>query len=85
MRRGDLVLFVTGPGQGDSSQRRGASSIVTSLVRSVDADTGGVVLAGPGLSAQADGQVKAVRDDVGAARDVSTVDSLAGRRGRWSP
>ena len=34
------------------------------------------MLAGPTASARAGGQVKAVRDDVAAAGDVSTVDSL---------
>lgn len=81
-RRGDLVLFVTGPGEGDADQRKGASSIVTTLVRSVDADTDGVVLAGPVASARDGGQVKAVRDDVGTARDVSTVDSLGRTAGQ---
>jgi hypothetical protein len=75
-RRGDLVLFVTGAGEGDQEQKQGASAIVTTLTESADAETDGVVLAGPVASARAGGQVKAVRDDVGAARDVSTVDSL---------
>ncbi len=75
-RRGDLVLVVGGAGEGDADQRRGAASIVTTVVRALDAETGGVVLAAPVASARENGQVKAVRDDVGAAKDVSTVDSL---------
>lgn len=75
-RRGDLVLFVTGSGQGDAAQRKGVSTIVTALVRAVDDATSGVVLAGPVTAARADGAVRAVRDDVGAAKVVSTVDSL---------
>jgi hypothetical protein len=81
-RRGDLVLFVTGAGQGSADQRQGASSIVTTMVRAVDADTGGVVLAGPLASARGTGQVKAVRDDVGTARVVSTVDVLGRTAGQ---
>ena len=75
-RRGDLVLFVDGPGGGDPSARQSTSTIVTSLVQAVDAGTAGVVLAGPVESAKKNGAVKAVRDDVGAAKDVSTVDTL---------
>jgi hypothetical protein len=75
-RRGSLVLFVTGPGQGSPEEKQGAATIVDTLVKSVDAATDGVVLAGPPASARKDGQVKAVRDDVSAARDVSTVDAL---------
>jgi copper transport outer membrane protein MctB len=75
-RRGDLVLFVTGPGHGSVDQQQGASTIVTTLVQSVDAHTRGVVLAGPAAAARAGGQILAVRSDVSAARSVSTVDSL---------
>jgi hypothetical protein len=75
-RRGDLVLFVTGAGQGSSSQQVGAGAIVMTLVKAVDAGTSGVVLAGPVAAAEGSGQVKAVRDDVAAAKDVSTVDSV---------
>jgi copper transport outer membrane protein MctB len=75
-RRGDLVLFVTGAGEGGSSQREGAGSIVATLVRTVDAGTSGVVLAGPVSAARAGGQVRAVRDDVATAKAVSTVDSV---------
>lgn len=81
-KRGSLVLFVTGPGQGSSQDKQGASTIVDTLVQAVDAGTDGVVLAGPVASARADGQVKAVRDDVTAARDVSTVDSLGRTAGQ---
>ncbi len=81
-RRGDLVLFVTGDGEGSTSRQQGASSIVTTLVRSVDGDTKGVVLAGTPASARDTGEVKAVRDDVGTAREVSTVDALGSGAGR---
>ena len=81
-RRGDLVLFVTGAGAGTAEQRQGASTIVTALVKAVDADTAGAVLAGPVTSARAGGAVKAVRDDVVAARDVSTVDTLGRTAGQ---
>ena len=75
-RRGDLVLFVDGPSAGSAASQQSTSTIVTSLVQAVDAGTAGVVLAGPVDSAKKGGAVKAVRDDVGAAKDVSTVDSL---------
>jgi hypothetical protein len=75
-RRGDLVLFVTGPGEGDADQQRGTSSIVTTIVREVDAAERGTVLAGPVAAAKSNGEVKALRADVGAAKNVSTVDSV---------
>ncbi len=81
-RRGDLVLFVTGPGPEGSQARTGAGTIVTSLVRSVDGVTGGTVLAGPPTATGSGGQVTAVRADAAAARAVSTVDSLDGTAGR---
>jgi len=75
-RRGDLMLVVAGPGTGTPDEKQGANTIVTTLVKALDENTGGVVLAGPVASAQKDGVVRAVRDDVTAARDVSTVDVL---------
>jgi Copper transport outer membrane protein, MctB len=81
-RRGSLVLFVAGPGSGSSEARQGANSIVTSLAEAVDANTDGVVVAGPLASARADGLVKAIRDDVVASRDVSTVDALGRTAGQ---
>jgi hypothetical protein len=81
-QRGDLVLFVDGPGEGDAGARQSTSTIVTSLVQAVDAGTAGVVLAGPVESAKKGGSIKAVRDDVGAAKDVSTVDTLARTAGQ---
>ncbi|MEP7092250.1 MAG: copper transporter [Nocardioidaceae bacterium] len=81
-RRGDLVLFVTGAGHGTAAAQKGAGTIITALARSVDAVTAGAVLAGPPASARGDGQVKALRDDVGAAKDVSTVDTLGRTAGQ---
>ena len=81
-RRGSLVLFVTGSGQGSAEQRQGAATIVNTLVQAVDAGTDGVVLAGPPASAREGGQVKAVRDDVTASRNVSTVDVLGRTAGQ---
>jgi hypothetical protein len=75
-RRGDMMLFVTGPGQGPADQQRAAGEIVSTLVQAVDARTAGAVLAGPSSAARHDGQLKAVRDDVSASQHVSTVDSL---------
>ncbi len=51
-------------------------------MKAVDAGTSGVVLAGPVAAAEGNGQVKAVRDDVGAAKDVSTVDSVERKDGQ---
>jgi len=81
-RRGDLVLFVTGGGQGSTAAQRGAGTIVTTMARAVDSQTAGTVLAGPAPAARGNGLVKALRDDVGAARDVSTVDSLGRTAGQ---
>lgn len=81
-RRGSLMLFVTGAGEGTTAQKQGASTIVSTLVEAVDQNTDGVVLAGPVASARTGGQVKAVRDDVKVSRDVSTVDSLGRSAGQ---
>jgi hypothetical protein len=75
-RRGSLVLFVAGAGSGSDEEQTAAATILTTLATAVDADTGGVVVAGPMSSARDHGVVRAIRDDVVAARDVSTVDSL---------
>jgi hypothetical protein len=75
-RRGSLVLFVAGSGDAAGAEAQGTNSIVTTLVSAVDADTDGAVVAGPVASARAGGLVRAIRDDVVAARDVSTVDVL---------
>lgn len=81
-RRGDLVLFVAGPGPDGAQARKAAATIVTSLVRSVDGVTGGTVLAGPPTATGAGGQVTALREDTTAARTVSTVDTLDGTAGQ---
>jgi len=75
-RRGSLVLFVAGAGSGTAEEQTGASSILIALATAVDADTNGVVVAGPFASARDNGVVRSIRDDVVAARDVSTVDAL---------
>jgi hypothetical protein len=81
-RRGDLVMVVAGPGQGSAEQRQGSNTIATTLVEGLDADTGGAVVAGPVAAARTGGLVAAVRNDVVAARDVSTVDSLGRTAGQ---
>lgn len=81
-RRGDLMMVVGGAGRGDAEERQGSNSIVTTLVQALDADTAGTVVAGPLASARGDGLVAAVREDVVAARDVSTVDSLGRTAGQ---
>ncbi len=81
-RRGSLVLVVAGDGDGSAEQRRGGATIVASLAAAMDAQSDGVVVAGPLASARPGGAVKAVRDDVAAARDVSTVDALGRTAGQ---
>ena len=75
-RRGSLVLFVAGSPTGTEDEQKGASSILSTVATAVDADTDGVVVAGPIASARDHGVVRGIRDDVVAARDVSTVDAL---------
>ncbi len=75
-RRGSLVLFVAGAPSGSNEEQVGASSILATIVTAVDADTDGVVVAGPISSAREEGVVRGIRNDVVAARDVSTVDVL---------
>jgi len=75
-RRGGLVVFLAGPGTGSSEERQGANTIVGELAKAIDAGTDGVVVGGPIRSAQENGLVEAVRRDVVAAREVSTVDSI---------
>jgi hypothetical protein len=75
-RRGSLVLVVAGPGSGTDEEKTAAATIATTLATAIDTDTDGVVVAGPMASAREHGVVRAIRDDVVAARDVSTVDSL---------
>lgn len=75
-RRGSLVLFVGGPGSGSTEQRQGVNTIATALITAVDADTDGSVVAGPIASAREGGLIAAIRQDVTAAQEVSTVDVL---------
>jgi hypothetical protein len=75
-RRGSLVLFVAGSGDASGDTAQSSNSIITTLASAVDAGTDGVVVAGPIPSARPGGLVRAIRDDVVAARDVSTVDVL---------
>jgi hypothetical protein len=74
-RRGDLVLVVAGPVEGDADQQHGAGSILTTILQTIDAQSAGVVLAGPADAARGDGELKAVRADADSAKAVSTVDS----------
>lgn len=75
-RRGGLIVILAGSGSGSVEELQGANTIVGALARELDAGTNGTVVAGPVASAQADGLVESIRQDVVAARDVSTVDSL---------
>lgn len=80
-RRGDLVLVVTGPPQGDQESRRGAGAIVAALATELDRRTRGVVVAGPAAAGADQGVVAQLRTDPGA-REVSTVDSVERAAGR---
>ncbi len=80
-RRGSLVLVVAGASSA-KSQQQGSSTIVATLAEEIDADTDGVVVAGPVDTARNNGVIAAVRSDVVAARDVSTVDVLDRTAGR---
>jgi hypothetical protein len=75
-RRGSLVLLVAGSGSASGDSATSSNSIVSTLATAVDSATDGVVVAGPIASAREDGLIRAIRDDVVAARDVSTVDVL---------
>ncbi len=75
-RRGSLLLVVAGPGDTKGNEAKGASSIASTLATAFDANTNGVVVAGPVATARDEGLIRTIRDDVVAARDVSTVDVL---------
>ncbi len=74
-RRGNLILVVGGPPVADAEKAQGMASIVRSLAGSLDAATGGVVVAAPASAAGATGVLTGVRGDVAVAKAVSTVDS----------
>lgn len=85
VQRGSLVLVVTGSpslpppgatGGAAPGEDPGRRQIVTTLARAIAASTGGAVLAGPTPAAREGGLVAALRADVQAAREVSTVDSV---------
>ncbi len=80
--RGSLVLFIAGEGTGSAEERQGANTIVTSLATAIDVDTDGVVVAGPVDAARGNGLISAVRGDVVAARDISTVDAISRQAGQ---
>ncbi len=81
-RRGSLVLVVAGPGEGSTEERQGRNTIAGTLVKAIDRRTAGTVVAGPITSAAPGGLVAALREDVVATRDVSTVDVLGRAAGR---
>lgn len=81
-RRGSLVLFVSGPPTGSADEQQGANAIVATIAAAVDANTDGVVLAGPMSAARPGGVIRALRDDVASAREVSTVDVLTSTAGQ---
>jgi len=81
-RRGSLVIVVAGPGSGSAAERQGANSIVTALVKAIDAGTDGVVVAGPVEAARERGLIAAIQADVAAAKEVSTVDVLGRQAGQ---
>ncbi len=86
--RGSLVLVIAGPGSSSrpgtatGEDRQGSSSILTSIAKAMDANTDGVVMAGPLPSARGEGPLNALRSDVVAAREVSSVDVLGRTAGQ---
>ena len=79
----DLVLVIAPPGipedaedSTDSYDRSGAGEILAGILTGVDAQTDGVVLAGPTSAAEQDGALRSLLAEVGAARQVSTVDPV---------
>lgn len=74
-RRGGLVLVAGGPPPSSDARARGAASIVLSLVKALDAMSGGVVVAAPASAAEANGVLTGIRGDTGAAGAVSTADT----------
>ncbi|MGH3333156.1 MAG: copper transporter [Nocardioidaceae bacterium] len=82
-QRGSLVVFITGGATASGSEEeQGAGAIVTSLARAMDANTDGVVVAGPIASGREGGVVNAIRSDVVAAKEVSSVDVLGRAAGQ---
>ena len=81
-RRGSLLLVVAGPGEGGAAQRKSTNTIVLTMLKALAVSSDGVVLAGPTEAARPDGVVNALRQDVVAARDISTTDSLTRTAGK---
>lgn len=81
-RRGSLLLMVGGADAGSKSAQTGANGIVTAIAQALAQQSRGVVVAGPAESARQDGLLAAIRADVGAARAVSTVDSVGRTAGQ---
>lgn len=79
--RGHLVLVVAGAPTGDADKAKGTAEILTSLLRALDASSGGVVLAGPAGSADTPGALSGIRADAGTSAAVSTVDNADSRPG----
>ena len=74
-RRGSVLLVVGGAGAQTADARTGENAIVTTLATALTTGVDGVVVVGP-VAAARGGVLSAVRNDVGASRVVSTVDSI---------
>jgi hypothetical protein len=70
-----VVLVLGGAESSEKETREGASAVVTAMVQAMDAGTDGVVVAGPASSASDQGIIETVRNEVGLAEAVSTVDT----------
>ena len=75
-RRGSLAVVVAGAPRGTSDQRKGAGTILSSLLTTLQDGDAGTVLAGPVASGADDGLVGELRQDDEATASVSTVDVL---------
>ena len=74
--RADLVLVLTGSGNGPSADSSGAGDILASMLPAVREATDGLVVAGPTSAAGEGGVLSALLADANASRDISTVDSV---------
>lgn len=73
--RGHLVLVLAGAPTASAEAAKGTAEILTSLLRALDASSGGVVLAGTAGTAETPGALSGIRADAGTAGLVSTVDN----------
>jgi Copper transport outer membrane protein, MctB len=74
-RRGSMILAIAGAPQGSVSDATAASGVELSLLKALDGQARGTVLAGPLQAAGEGGSIAALRNDADVSKVVSTVDS----------